>query len=78
MIIDLILDAKDGDYIARGFYNRVNQYESEYDSNWPITRALEGGANDDVVDRLCEYVDDNCYDPTIKEFIRSFTWVLND
>jgi len=75
MIIDLILDAKDGDYIARGFYNRVNQYESDFDSNWSVSRAFDSGTNNDVVKALCNYVDDNGYDPEIKTFIRSFTWV---
>ena len=76
MIIDLILDAKDGDYRAKNFYDRVSEYESELDSNWPISRALDGGTNDDVVSALCNYVDDNGYDPDIKEFIRTFTWLL--
>ena len=75
MIIDLILDAKDGDYNAREFYYRVSEYESVFDSNWPISRALDGGTNDDVVRELCNYIDDNGYDPDIKTFIRSFKWV---
>lgn len=80
MIIDEILDAKEGHYDVRYFYNYVTNEESlrslHFDEdNYPISRALDGGTNADVQRELCAYIDREGYNQDIKLFINQFTWV---
>ena len=75
MIIDEILDAKEGRYNAREFYEYVSESESFFNSEWPISRALDGGTNADVQRELCAYIDLEGYNQDIKLFINQFTWV---
>ena len=75
MIIDIILDAKDGDYNPREFYNYVSESEAFFDSDWSISRALDSGTNQDVQNALCKYIDVNQYNSEIKTFINLFTWI---
>lgn len=76
MIIDAILDVKDGcGYDARKFYNYVSESESFFFSDWPISRAMDGGTNEDVQRELCAYIDANGYNPEIKLFINKFNWI---
>ena len=75
MIIDAILDVKDGHgYNARDFYEYVSESET-FNSDWPISRALDGGTNEDVQRELCAYIDANGYNPEIKLFINKFNWI---
>ena len=77
MIIDLILDRKDGQkYNAREFYCDV----AEYGDIWPnlahpITRALDGGTEEDVKRALCDYVIKCGYLPEICAYINSVSWL---
>lgn len=71
MIIDLILDRKDGQpYNAREFYNRVSQYDDVI-----IATALDSGENEDVRRALCGYVIENGYEVSICDFINSVDWL---
>ena len=52
MIIDLILDRKDGhEYNAREFYYEVLEYESTFNFNRAISRAMDYGTENDVKKR---------------------------
>lgn len=75
MVIDKICDAMDGDYNPRDFYEYVSESESIFNSDWSISRAMDSGTNADVQNALCKYIDVNGYNPDIKTFINSFTWV---
>ena len=77
MIIDLILDRKDGEkYNAKEFYNSVMQYSEIWpDMCLPIAQALDGGTNSDVQRELCKYIDKQGYNPAIKNWINSVEWV---
>jgi|DEB0MinimDraft_6_1074348.scaffolds.fasta_scaffold47472_1 hypothetical protein len=75
MIIDEILEAKEGRYNARDFYEYVSESEAFFNSEWPISRAMDGGTNKDVQRELCAYIDKNGYNPEIKTFVNGFTWV---
>lgn len=75
MIIDKICDAMDGDYTPRDFYEYVSESEAFFNSEWPISRAMDSGTNADVQRELCNYIDANLYSPEIKTFINKFTWV---
>lgn len=55
----------------------VMKYESFlYDGKkYPISRALDGGTEEDVKRELCLYIDDNGYNPAIKDYINSIQWL---
>lgn len=73
MIIDLILDRKDGTaYSARTFYNDVMQYG---DISHGIASAMDGGNDDDVKGELCKYIADHDYNHDICDFINSVSWL---
>ena len=80
MIIDLILDRKDGQqYKASSFYYDVMEYAEIWpdDAN-PITHAMDEGNNDDVRSALCAYIDRQGYKPEIKDYINSVQWLEDD
>ena len=77
MIIDKILDAAEGSYDARDFYNYAMEHESIFDPSdeYPISTALDSGSNDDVRRELCRYIDNNDYNKNIKRFVNKFNWI---
>ena len=73
MIVDLILDRKDGSpYRDHDFYFDVLRYGEVGDD---ITRAMDYGTERDVKRALCEYIDNNEYNPAIKNYINSVRWL---
>ena len=76
MIIDLILDRKDGEeYNTREFYYSVMEYESTLNSNREISRALDGGNESDIKKSLCDYIIENGYNTEICKYVNSVNWV---
>ena len=76
MIVDLILDRKDGyPYKAKEFYNDVFNYG---EIGFDITRAMDGGTEEDVKKALCNYIIDNKYNPSICDYINKVYWLRND
>jgi len=93
MIIDLILDRRAADkqedetgkrpiwftgeideYDPAKFYRDVMSYgEIGHD----ITRALDGGTEDDVKRELCKYIINGEYNPNICGYIYSVNWLTN-
>ena len=68
MIIDLILDRVNGKpYVPADFYRSV----AEYGTVFPITAALDGGAEADVQRVLYEYIKKNDYNPELCGYVRS-------
>lgn len=77
MIIDLILDRKDGSsYKAKEFYDDVMIYEKG--SDYKISRALDGGTEEDVKRELCDYIIHNNYNPKICNYINKVTWLEDE
>lgn len=73
MIIDLILDRKDGDdYSPRSFYFSVMEYGRP---GWGITRAMDAGTNRDVQKALADYILDNGYNPNLCGYVFSVDWL---
>ena len=73
MIIDLILDRKDGDkYRPEVFYRRVYMYG---EIGFGISSAMDGGTENDVKRELCNYVVENGYDEKICEYINKEKWL---
>ena len=76
MIIDLILDRKYGqEYNAREFYYAVMEHESTFITNRGISRAMDGGTEQDVKKALCDYVINQCYNAEICYYINSVNWL---
>lgn len=73
MIVDLILDRKDGCKCSpHDFYFDVQHYGR---IGYGIARAMDGGTEEDVKRELCEYIDKNEYNETIKDYINSVSWL---
>lgn len=73
MIIDLILDRKDGEnYTPKQFYNDVMNYGK---IGFDIAEALDSGEEKDVKEKLCQYVIDNDYNEEICKYINSVNWL---
>ena len=76
MIIDLILDRKDGEeYDAREFYYSVMEYESTLNLNREISRSMDGGTENDIKKSLCDYIIENGYNSEICKYVNSVNWV---
>lgn len=76
MVIDLICDRMGGmPYKARDFYFDCLCYGRVADG---ITRAMDYGTEQDVARELCAYIDNNEYNPAIKEYVSSVLWLEDD
>nr|DAK83856.1 MAG TPA: hypothetical protein [Caudoviricetes sp.] len=77
MIIDLILDRKDGKpYDPAEFYRAVTCYRDTWpDIADPITAAMDYGTDADVKRALCDYVRANAYSPKICDYINYVAWL---
>lgn len=77
MIIDLILDRKDGKwYKPKTFYNEVMEYGEIFgDIAWNIARAMDEGEEDDVKEELCHYIISQGYNLSICDYINSVNWL---
>lgn len=77
MVIDCILDRQYDDehgfpYNAHDFYFSVARYKG---IAFPITRAMDYGEEKDVKSALCAYIDEQGYNPEIKDYINSVNWL---
>lgn len=77
MIIDLILDRRDGcEYSPREFYNEIMEYGRFFgEMAFKIARAMDMGEEDDVKRELCNYVIEQNYNPEICDYINSVNWL---
>ncbi len=76
MIIDKILDRKDGQpYNAGKFYRDCRAYG---DIGNDIVNALDSGTEEQVKSALCAYVIENEYRPAICNYINRVTWLTDD
>ena len=76
MIIDLILDRRDGvAFDPRAFYRELCEYGEIWpDLADPITLAIERSPEQVVKFELCRYVIDSGLDPEICDYINSVNW----
>ena len=77
MVIDIILDRKDGEkygwgYDPHEFYRDIAQYG---EIGHGITAAMDYGTEADVKTALCEYVIRNEYNPDICGYIWARSWL---
>jgi len=76
MIIDLILDRKDGyNYDPRTFYNRVCGYEEVGED---IANALDSGTERDVKIALQKYILEGDYNLDLIQYIQSEKWLPDE
>lgn len=80
MIIDLILDRKDGAfYNPHDFYMGVASYgELTPVHSERITRAMDSGEEEDVRRELMNYIHQNGYNENLKDYIESVKWLEKD
>ena len=79
MIIDSILDRRDGRYYsAHDFYLEVRKYErlGVGTHGEDISIAMDYGDNRDVQRVLGQYIQRNEYPADIEDYIRSQIWVV--
>ena len=77
MIIDLILDRKDGEqYTVKEFLQGVKRYSGTWPEMCkPIIEAFESGQDINVKRQLCLYIDNQGYNPKIKDYINGVNWL---
>lgn len=78
MIVDMILDRKDGEpYNAKAFYNYCMEEMAVfgYYIGGEITRAMDARTNEQVQAALCKYILEQEYNPAICDYIRSVDWL---
>ena len=83
MIIDLILDRRDDiengyidTYNAHDFYMECMGYNSIfYGIADEITKAMDGGTEEDIKRELCMYILKGGYNTEICEFINGVNWL---
>lgn len=77
MIIDLILDRRDGEsygvpYSPHDFYYDVFRYG---EIGHGITAAMDYGEEEDVRRELCKYIIANEYNPEICAYVNARNWL---
>ncbi len=73
MIVDLILDRKDGEiYNPKKFYNNVMRYG---EIGYNITRAMDNDNEKQTKDNLKGYIIENRYNIDICRYIDSVKWL---
>lgn len=77
MIIDLILDRKDGEkYKSDAFYSELVEYEDVWpELACPIVNAMNNGSEQEVRNELCNYIQRCGYDAELCEYINSVKWL---
>ena len=78
MIVDRILDRKDGEqYDAKDFYNYCMKEAAifGYYIGGEVMRAMDCRKNADVQEALCKYIMEQGYNPDICDYIRSVDWL---
>lgn len=63
------------DYQNGGKYGGQKMIEAIFEMNGDISRAMDYGTEEDVKKALCDYIDNNEYNPEIKKYIRSKEWM---
>lgn len=75
MIIDLILDRKEGkEYNVNDFADMVSKYSNDL-ADYRIINALGMETEERVKEELCNYVVGYGYSDKIKDFINSVKWL---
>lgn len=76
MIIDLILDRKDGlEYKPEQFYKRCLSYEQTFNFHFSVTDAMNERIEQKVKHCLCEYIFSQGYNPELCDYINSVNWL---
>jgi len=76
MIIDLILDRRDGSpYNPISFYKDCKDYEDTFNFGFSISDEMENGIEQFVKLLICRYIMENGYDPEICDYINSVNWL---
>lgn len=76
MIVDAILDRKDGcSYNPMQFGVYVASEEKIFNLGCGIEDAIEEADEEELKAALCRYIENNGYNPKIKDYIHSVEWM---
>lgn len=76
MIIDLILDRKEGKtYYPIDFYRAVREYENNFDITTEISRAMDYHSDKHIKNALSEYIKTNGYNEDLIDYVNSKGWL---
>lgn len=76
MVIDLILDRKDGkEYNFKEFFENVFKYGKTF-QNYSLINAFAMGNEKDIKKALCDYIIYNDYNQNICDYIKSVKWII--
>lgn len=79
MIIDLILDRKDGSlYDVNKAYKYIKEETELFGLDNDIVEAFEKVDNTLIQQALCKYIDNQGYNSEIKDYINSVNWLTID
>lgn len=62
-------------YDPRVMYYEVLEHENTFNLNHEISAAMDYGTESDVKKALCNYIDNQNYNPGIKDYINSVNWL---
>lgn len=83
MIIDIILNRQDANnenppwecYGKMGLRD-IYSYAKYFNKMDYLVKAIDDGDEEKVKEALCRYIDENEYNPAIKEYIKSKKWLV--
>lgn len=76
MLIDIILDRRDGEeYNARRLYSYLQEEGNIFPFYWDIARVMDEGTEEDVKETLCRYVKEHGYRQELCDYVRSVEWL---
>ena len=76
MIIDTILDRKAGVPYTQSNVNYIKSSARFFDFAY-IVEAFTSRENETIQEALCRYIDEQDYNPTIKDYVREVDWTPN-
>lgn len=75
MIIDAILDRKDGIPYTRESMKYIYDSATTFNFDY-VASAFDMGTNEDCQKALAKYIDENNYNESIKDYIYSKNWIV--
>lgn len=74
MLIDIILDRKDGDeYNPKELYNYCQ--DSVFQFYRKVAEVMDNGTEEQIKELLCSYIKEEMYNPNICDYINSVNWL---
>lgn len=76
MIIDAILERKDGEAYTRKSLKYIYDEAMIFEFH-DLARAIDSGNEEDIKRELCAYIDNNGYPKNIKKYVKKVDWLTD-